>query len=239
MNRIRLHNSSNKILKMRPVFCTLKRHAGESLPHPAHLTTASFVKKGTLMAAAQSTDSLPPLPIADGIDFRTVEYAPGYCVGSNGTVWSCRRPGPTKGFGNWKQLRPTNDVYGYATICLMIDGTSRKRKVHTLVLECFVGARPDGAVACHFPSSDKSNNSASNLMWGTISENEQHKLIHGTKTIGENNNKAKLSVSDVIEIRRRRAAGERCTDLAADFGVTSEQIGNITRRLQWKHIRDE
>jgi len=57
------------------------------------------------------------------------------------------------------------------------------RKVHVLVLETFVGPRPDGLKALH-RDDDTRNNVLSNLFWGTSQENRrmtyathsQHKL---------------------------------------------------------------
>ncbi len=201
-----------------------------------HLTTTAFGKKGLVMAAAQSIPILPPLPTIADADVREIPFATGYCVDSHGTVWSCRRPGPATGFGQWRMLRPAKDGDGYLQVTLMISGKSRAWKIHRLVLTVFVGPCPNGMVACHYPSNDKSNNSLANLMWGSPSENESHKAIHGTLVVGDKNNMAKLSESDVKAIRARRVAGERSVDLAHEYRVTPEQISNIIRRVQWKHI---
>lgn len=45
---------------------------------------------------------------------------------------------------------------------------------------------------------------------------------------------AKLSASDVIEIRQRLSAGERRADLAAEFGVTPSNISHISRNKSWR-----
>jgi hypothetical protein len=44
-------------------------------------------------------------------------------------------------------------------------------KVHLLVLEAFVGPRPEGALGCH-KDDDPANNALINLYWGTHSENQ-------------------------------------------------------------------
>lgn len=51
--------------------------------------------------------------------------------------------------------------------------------VHTLVLEAFVGPRPDGLVCCHGDGNPQ-NNTVENLRWGTARENSQDALRHGT-----------------------------------------------------------
>jgi HNH endonuclease len=59
------------------------------------------------------------------------------------------------------------------------DGTFRDWAVHSLVLETFVGARPDGLEARHL-NGDSLDNRLVNLAWGTHSENMLDKQAHGT-----------------------------------------------------------
>lgn len=51
-------------------------------------------------------------------------------------------------------------------------------KVHKLVLEAFVGPRPDGHVACH-RNDDPTDNRLENLRWDTYSANTQDSVING------------------------------------------------------------
>lgn len=53
------------------------------------------------------------------------------------------------------------------------------RPVHQLILETFVGPRPDGMVACH-NDGDHLNNDISNLRWDTPSSNMLDMVQHGT-----------------------------------------------------------
>lgn len=54
---------------------------------------------------------------------------------------------------------------------------------------------------------------------------------------GEENNKAKLTKSEVLGIRKlRQCYGHTLTDLAAAYGVTFSTISRIIRRENWKHI---
>lgn len=52
-------------------------------------------------------------------------------------------------------------------------------RVHNLVLEAFVGPRPDGYVACH-DDGDPYNNHLSNLRWDTYSSNNRDLVRHNT-----------------------------------------------------------
>lgn len=58
------------------------------------------------------------------------------------------------------------------------DGTRSARKAHALVLEAFVGPRPDGHEALHWDD-DCANNAVSNLRWGTASENRYDLVRNG------------------------------------------------------------
>lgn len=63
----------------------------------------------------------------------------------------------------------------------------RLRDVHTLVLEAFVGPRPPGYVARHFPDRTRTNCRLSNLQWGSYQENSDDMIVHGTKANGSRN----------------------------------------------------
>lgn len=49
-------------------------------------------------------------------------------------------------------------------------GEKKVKKVHLLVLEAFVGPRPEGMLGLHWDD-DKDNNKLDNLRWGTQAEN--------------------------------------------------------------------
>lgn len=50
---------------------------------------------------------------------------------------------------------------------------------HRMVLEAFVGPRPEGMFGCH-SDGNPANNALHNLRWGTHSENMQDAVRHGT-----------------------------------------------------------
>lgn len=53
---------------------------------------------------------------------------------------------------------------------------------------------------------------------------------------GERVGTAKLTEAQVIEIRKRKAAGERYVTLGRDYGVDAANIRAIVTRKTWKHI---
>jgi len=53
---------------------------------------------------------------------------------------------------------------------------------------------------------------------------------------GETHGRRKLTDAEVIEIRRRRDAGEKGAVIARDFGVTNGLVCQIFKRKIWKHL---
>lgn len=68
---------------------------------------------------------------------------------------------------------------GYPYVGLAKNTEHKNRSVHSLVLEAFVSARPDGMEACH-NDGDRANPHLANLRWDTPSGNNQDKKLHGT-----------------------------------------------------------
>lgn len=70
------------------------------------------------------------------------------------------------------------------------------------------------------------------LAWKTKTENEADKLAHGTHNRGERCGTAKLTESQVHEIRRLRGVMP-LTEIADRFGVSRPTISEIQNRRKW------
>lgn len=92
----------------------------------------------------------------------------GYFVTRNGSVYSLRR----RIFHLLVQIETPK---GYLTVSL--DG--QHRPVHQLVLEAWVGSRPEGLEARHLDGVP-SHNVLGNLAWGTSGENKLDQVRLGT-----------------------------------------------------------
>jgi len=76
-----------------------------------------------------------------------------------------------------------------------------------------------------------------NHLWeGTHAENQADRNQKGRQARGEINAGAKLTESQVREIRKRREAGEEIKPLAIEYGIHFSQISSICTRRNWKHI---
>ena len=171
------------------------------------------------------------------VEYRPIANYPAYRVGSDGTVWTSRIQGKySRVGGQWRQLRFANAGHGYQVVSLTNDSGRRMFYVHSLVLEAFVCPRPAGMQACHYPDQSPLNNSVGNLRWDTPLGNIRDKAENGTQPIGEKNPRAKLTSSDVVEIRRRVAAGDTKKRIAREYGVTDTLVRMIELRKCWKHV---
>lgn len=101
---------------------------------------------------------------------KWVAVADGYEVNDAGAVRSLPRHGRTRG----RVLKPSL-VGRYAAV--MLPGR-QMLYLHKAVMAAFVGPRPDGAVIRHLDG-DVWNNAVTNLAYGTASENEHDKIVHG------------------------------------------------------------
>ena len=170
--------------------------------------------------------------------FRVIPGYPRYAIDESGTVLSIcfiGRMGKNRLWSDATRVKPLTDSGGYQFVRLTHDGCRRRIFVHRLVLLTFVSPCPDG-MQCRHLDGNKDNNHVSNLEWGTKSQNERDKILHGTFGIGEDGGNAKLKTADVLEIRRRAANGERTVDIAKDFTVHPGHISYIVLRKSWKHI---
>lgn len=179
------------------------------------------------------------------VEYRDIAGFEGYRVGSDGTVWTCRkqrslgRGGGSRAYlsSTWR-LKKTyvNRKRLQVVVALGRDGQAFTRIVARLVLEAFVGPCPEGMECLHGPSG-RLDNSLHNLKWGTHQGNAHDTLRDGTRLLGQKNPCAKLTDELVREIRRIWAA-ERTdqTELAKRYGVSREIINHVIRRKTWKHV---
>jgi hypothetical protein len=166
----------------------------------------------------------------------------GYYVSATGEVWSDKR-------GKLRRLEPTFTPKGYAKLCLILDGERKTCRVHRLICEAFHGPPPNaGDLARHLDGNPKNNN-ASNLAWGTHSQNSIDALRHGTQTGAVNskassakrrgslNANAKLQEEQVKQVKRLLNQGEGQSAIAVTFGVSKHAIHLIAKGKSWAHVK--
>ena len=136
----------------------------------------------------------------------------------------------------WKAAQ-TKDGYGSIGV-----GNQKTDKAHRVSWQLHNGPIPEGLHVLHNCDNPSCVN-PKHLHLGTNADNVREKVERGRHPClsfpGERNGNAKLTVDQVIEIRRQYAdCGTSQVDLAEIFGVTYQLIWRIVHRKCWKHVED-
>jgi hypothetical protein len=114
-----------------------------------------------------------------------------------------------------------------------------KIKAHRFSYELTFGKIPTGLLVCHHCDNPKCVN-PNHLFLGTSKDNSDdcHKKGRAHRESGEKRYNAKLTESDIREIRRRHIPGKygSLSALAREFGVYNTMIHSIVTRKRWKHV---
>lgn len=177
------------------------------------------------------------------VEYKDIPGYPGYRAGSDGTVWSCCRPGSPSRDGEWKKLKPgMNRAMGRWQYCLKReDGARPTRRAANLIALAFHGPRPEGLEIRHLDG-DPTNDRPDNLAYGTKGENAADRVIHGIAHRagrGESNPRTTLTDAKVREIHRLRAEGWSQPSIAKRFGVNNATVCRILAGYTWSHVKEE
>jgi hypothetical protein len=149
----------------------------------------------------------------------------GYDVSNLGRVRSWRSPGKTPGLADHPhQMKLTPCVHGKYAIVTLAE-PRKKRYVHDLVAEAFVGDRPVGRPYVAHWDGNGLNNAVTNLRYATNAENMADKIRHGTTNRGERCGTRKLSWAEVKQIRDLRSGRSPCCS------------GSHSNRCTWSSVR--
>ncbi len=166
-----------------------------------------------------------------------VGYEGIYKVSESGKVESVKRVDSHGVPRGGHLMTPRKEKSGYLSVPLRKDGVLKRRKVHSLVIEAFIGPKPSPDCVCRHLDDCKTNNTWVNLAWGTSTENKADAKRNGKIAVGERNGGGGvLTESQVIEIKRRISAGEAKPALANEFGVSRGMIYHIDKGRAWSHV---
>jgi hypothetical protein len=163
--------------------------------------------------------------------YKDIPGMPGYRVGDDGTVWSNRRSKNAA----WKQLKPKVDKRGYHWFRPRVGGVYFDRKAGRLVLEAFVGPKPEGQLVRHL-NDIRSDNRRENLQYGTVAENAEDARRNGKLCIGEKHGRAKINEDTVRLIRSLKGAGKTYPEITELTGVKKSLASHVVTRRLWRHV---
>jgi hypothetical protein len=132
----------------------------------------------------RGSDTMPPLPDLGLVQIRHCPGYLGYAVDDDGNVWSCRnkrRVGSALIYRqDWRKRKVSPDSGDYLSLTMIgDDGRRQTRMVHQLVLEAFVGPKPEGQECCH-ENGIRSDCHLLNLRYDTKGNNQKDSVSHGT-----------------------------------------------------------
>lgn len=161
---------------------------------------------------------------------KAISKFPGFYADEDGNIYSDRL--------GYLRLLPKRMHRGYYRVNVR-DGSCPAKTyamdVHTLVLNAFVGERPNGMVCRHL-NGNALDNRLSNLCWGTPKENMQDEIRHGTAVClrhGENAIAAKLKLDDVKTIRKLYAEGLSKKEIAQRYSISQHHVSDIVNGKTW------
>lgn len=175
------------------------------------------------------------------VEYRDVPGFPGYRVGDDGSVWSCRLyGGAIRGVGSlWRPIATYTCKSGYVIVRMSCwPKPKTTRKLHRVILESFVGVCPDG-MECRHLNGKKADNRLSNICWGTKAQNVEDNKTNGVRigARGEDHGHSAIDEETARAIRSdHESSGIRQCDIARKYGVSDDLVHFVIKRKTWKHI---
>lgn len=226
--------SPSQVVRIRERYAAGEQRSTIAIDYDVDLSTISNLVRGKTFKEVggplATKCNIPPLP-GDAIRIPGIEC---YCVDRNGTVYSCMRAGGGY-LPHWKKMTPSHGPH-YEYVRLRQNKHCFSTSVHRVVALAFLGECPSGMQVRHLNGNSRDNRLC-NLAYGTAKENASDKLTHGTEKVGESNHHAKLTESQVKEIRNLYAAGIASQrEIAERYGVNQSHVSTIVLRKSWKHV---
>lgn len=155
------------------------------------------------------------------------------------------------------KVRKPNLMKGYPAVNLSNGSIRRKRTIHVMVAEVFLGSRPNGKVVNH-KDGNKLHNHLGNLEYITNLENMQHASLtgllpkgdqsparrHPEKMQGELNGFSKLTNLQAQQIKdsfekplTKKEKLFMFRRFCEQFNISRYTIWEITSGRRWKHLR--
>lgn len=136
-----------------------------------------------------------------------------------------------------KKLRtPQLRDNGYLATMLSYKGKVKNYLIHRLVALAFI-PNPENKPMVNHLDGIKINDWVDNLEWSTGKENSDHAYENGlANNRGSNNVMARLTESDVVEIKKLLVQNVLHEDIAERFSIAKTAIAKIQRGERWAYV---
>lgn len=125
---------------------------------------------------------------------------------------------------------------GRRVVTLNQDCRKRCCFIYQLVVEAFLGSRPEGYVV-HHRDGNPTNDCLENLEYTTFRQNKVYDSETGRAAHGERHGRSRFTTDQVLELRSLWETGEwKQRDLAKKYGVTQRAVWQVIHRHTWKHV---
>ena len=158
----------------------------------------------------------------NGLLCRQVPGFPKYYVSDTGIVFSFWRK-------QIKILKTHFDKKGYEVATLCNAKENKSFRIHRVVALAFLDNPGNHPCVRHLDGNPK-NNHVDNLAWGSYSDNEQDKLVHGTWENRRNGKLTKEMRRKAFELKRKYWTDQKIASL---FGVSRPTITRLINRKTW------
>lgn len=172
------------------------------------------------------------------IEWRVVPSFPWLEASSDGRVRRCLDSFDRRRCIG-REIVGAKNAKGYIMVSICY-GTIKYKNYgkHVLVCEAFRGRKPTPAHEALHGDGIPWHNAASNLRWGTRRENAADRRKHGRDTVGMRHHSARITDSDVIEIRFLKEAGFTGFGLGLMYGLDRNHVNKIASRKAWPHVAE-
>lgn len=145
-------------------------------------------------------------------EVKRIAGYPDYLISDCGVIYS---------FVRNKFIRPeTMSSAGHFRVGLSNNEGRKRILVHVLVLENFLGPRPEGMVACH-NNGDPADNRIENLRWDTQSSNVKDQVRHGVhNTAGKSKSHCpQRHLYSGNNVKMNKTSGKQCRTCANEWSM--------------------
>lgn len=138
--------------------------------------------------------------------------------------------------GRWVSIKGSYDKSGYHVVSLPNRARGRCIPVfvHRLVLAAFRG---ESDLQCRHLNGKKSDNRLENLAYGTAKENADDMLQHGTRLFGERHQNSKLTVKQVLEVKRLLKQRVSQYAISKMMSVSWGTVHKIKLNETWRDVK--